>query len=69
MTVLESELELKRDSGMHILLVDDEPDFLVVMSKLLDKNGYRVSEASTGRRALQLARDERPDAILLEVKP
>ncbi|GBE17779.1 MAG TPA: response regulator [Euryarchaeota archaeon] len=67
MTVLEGELEAKRNSNVHILLVDDEPDFLVVMSRLLHKHGYMVSEASNGRRALEIARNEHPDAILLDV--
>jgi|GEM_PF-2453631 len=67
MAVMEGELAAKKDSNMHVLLVDDEPDFLVVMSRLLHKYGYRVSEASNGKRALEIARSEHPDAILLDV--
>ncbi len=67
MTMLESEFKVKKDSGMHVLLVDDEPDFLDVMNRLLDKHGYMVSEASSGRSALKLARNNHPDAILLDV--
>lgn len=51
----------------NILLVDDEPDFLIVMEKLLKKHGYKVSEAINGEGALKKAREERPDLVLLDV--
>ncbi len=50
-----------------ILLVDDEPDFLVVMEKLLEKHGYGVAEAVAGTQALEKAEKEGPDAIILDV--
>ncbi|MFQ5800752.1 MAG: response regulator, partial [Candidatus Hydrothermarchaeales archaeon] len=50
-----------------VLLVDDEPDFLVVMDKLLKRQGYEVSEAINGKGALKKAREERPDVMLLDV--
>lgn len=41
---------------MHqkILLVDDEPNILKALSRLLDRHGYRVFRASSGAEALQV---------------
>jgi len=50
-----------------VLLVDDEPDFLLVMEKLLRRHGYAVVEAIDGKGALRKAREESPDAVLLDV--
>ena len=56
-----------RDTIARVLLVDDEPDFLVVMEKLLHKHGYNVSEAINGRGALKKASEEDLDLVLLDV--
>lgn len=50
-----------------VLLVDDEPDFLVVMEKLLKREGYEVLEAINGKGALKKVREEKPDVLLLDV--
>ena len=53
--------------GAVILVVDDTPDNLAVMSQLL-KGSYRVIVANNGERALKLARAfPRPDLILLDI--
>lgn len=50
-----------------ILIVDDEPINLSVLTQVLSKN-YRVRAANSGERALQVAASEpRPDLILLDV--
>jgi len=50
-----------------ILVVDDAPDNLVVLSELLQPH-YRVRAAISGVRALDIARTEpRPDLILLDI--
>ena len=51
----------------RILVVDDEPDVLVVLKKRLETEGFSVLEASTGRLALSLAKAEKPDLIILDV--
>ena len=50
-----------------ILIVDDEPANLSVLRYRLHAEGYRVSAADSGARALQKARKENPDLILLDV--
>lgn len=50
----------------HILLVDDDPDILVVLNKKLRKEGYKVTEAGNGIEALNLFRSERPNLVLLD---
>ncbi|MDY7014520.1 MAG: response regulator [Cyanobacteriota bacterium] len=50
-----------------ILIVDDEPKNLRVLSTLLSDRGYRVRQALDGPTALKAARVARPDLILLDV--
>ncbi|MEW6419558.1 MAG: response regulator [Nitrospirota bacterium] len=50
-----------------ILCVDDNPDLLYINSHILQSAGYKVLEASTGNECLRIAKEERPDMILLDV--
>ena len=50
-----------------ILVVDDEPDFRMMIRARLEANGYEVSEAEDGAIGLQKARDTKPDLIILDV--
>lgn len=50
-----------------VLLIDDEPFFLVMGQDLLEEKGYRVITAQSGREGLEKARTIRSTAILLEV--
>jgi DNA-binding response OmpR family regulator len=50
-----------------ILVVDDEPDALEVLGFKLKEAGYLPIFAKDGSRALALARDERPDLIVLDL--
>ena len=51
----------------RILVVDDEPEILRVFTQILNNAGYEVLTAATGRDGLRLAREERPDLVLLDV--
>ncbi|MBN1581734.1 MAG: PAS domain-containing protein [Anaerolineae bacterium] len=55
------------DYKAQILIVDDEPHSLFLTSRVLQKAGYETLEASTGQEGLQLASQERPDLVLLDV--
>src|SRR5438046_10496760 len=50
-----------------VLLVDDEPDITGLVSCHLAKAGYRVMTGADGREALQLAREQRPDLVVLDL--
>jgi DNA-binding response OmpR family regulator len=50
-----------------ILLVDDEPDALEVLGFKLREAGFTPLFAKDGARALAVARDERPDLIVLDL--
>jgi len=54
-------------AGPHILVVDDNPRLREVLRWVLEKEGYRVSLAATGREALDAHRREDPDLVVLDV--
>jgi signal transduction histidine kinase len=51
-----------------ILIVDDTPDSLRLLGRILEEHGYRVRAASNGRHALKSVEARLPDLILLDVK-
>ena len=62
----------KPNSGMEdttkkILVADDEPDILEIISYNLRKEGYEVFTASDGNEALDKARLHHPDLIILDI--
>ncbi|MBE0429066.1 MAG: response regulator transcription factor [Thermoleophilia bacterium] len=50
-----------------ILIVDDDPDVLNAAKECLAKAGCHVMTAVDGSAARQIAKDERPDVIILDV--
>jgi DNA-binding response OmpR family regulator len=50
-----------------VLMIDDSPTVLKIMSVSLMANGYTVKTAATGAAGLALARQETPDVIILDV--
>jgi two-component system OmpR family response regulator len=50
-----------------LLVVDDEPDIVELLSASLKYHGYAVATAKSGREAMEEARRFRPDMILLDV--
>lgn len=51
----------------HILVVEDDPDFVEVTRLVLESNGYEVSSASDGKEALEVMRQSKPDLVLLDM--
>ena len=51
----------------HLLLVDDEPDLVQVVSMRLKAAGYEVSIAYDGQEALDQVRKSRPDLMILDL--
>ena len=52
---------------MRVLIVDDIPDNIRVLSRMLADDGHQISAATNGRQALRLAAACAPDLILLDV--
>ena len=50
-----------------VLVVDDFEDNRFVMRRLLESSGYRVIEAVNGQEAVETARRELPDLILMDL--
>ncbi|MFH1783686.1 MAG: response regulator [bacterium] len=53
--------------GKKILVVDDEPHIVKLIVTRLQANGYEVFTGTNGEEALEVARKERPDLILMDV--
>ena len=50
-----------------ILLVDDEPDILEIVGYNLSQEGYQISTAANGKEAIEKAKSELPDLIIMDV--
>jgi len=51
----------------RVLIVDDDPDILRLVSYNISQAGFEVISASTGRKALEIAQKQHPDLIILDV--
>ncbi len=51
----------------RVLIVDDQPDNLYLLSTLLVGHGYRVDSAPNGQEALRIARQSPPDLIITDL--
>jgi len=51
-----------------VLVVDDDQDTLGLLRQTLGNLGFQVRTTTSGPRALELAREEKPDLILLDLK-
>ncbi len=51
----------------RILVVDDEPAMVGMVTMLLGSEGFEVVTAYDGEKALRLVRDESPDLVLLDM--
>lgn len=54
--------------GRRVLVVDDEPDIVELVTTVLDRQGWRVDVASGGRSALERLRQTRYDLVLSDVR-
>ena len=50
-----------------VLIVDDELSILVPLKFLLEKNNYRVDLAQSGKDALDMITQSKPDLVLLDI--
>jgi len=54
-------------AGKFALIIDDEPDITTYHEALLSDHGWRVQTANSGDDGIALARQNKPDVILLDV--
>lgn len=53
---------------IDILLIDDEPDFVEMLSLRLSDEGHRVRTALSGQEGLTALEGEEPDVVILDIK-
>lgn len=53
---------------MKILIVDDDPDMVSSLSRILKTRGFEVESASDGRGAVAMNLDWEPDAVIMDVR-
>jgi two-component system, cell cycle response regulator DivK len=59
---------LNRPAVATVLVVDDHPTNLELAAAMLELSGLRVLCASTAEQALAMAREARPDVVLMDVQ-
>jgi twitching motility two-component system response regulator PilH len=50
-----------------VLIVDDSPAQIFTLKKMVEESGYQTLSAQSGDEALEIAREEIPDVILMDV--
>jgi twitching motility two-component system response regulator PilH len=58
---------INAQAGTRVLIVDDSPTIVALLSRMLKQNHYLVLEAGDGESALEIARKERPGLIFLDI--
>jgi DNA-binding response OmpR family regulator len=53
--------------GAYVLAVDDDPDVLSTLSRVLIREGLEVDRASSGEEALRKVMTRRPDMLILDI--
>lgn len=54
-------------TNYKILVVDDDPDIVEMLQYNLTREGYEVTEAENGKKAIAVAQAVKPDVILMDV--
>ncbi len=52
----------------HILVVDDEKDTCLLLSQVLEKEGYDVDTASSGKEALSILKKKKINLVITDLK-
>ena len=53
--------------GKTIVVADDDPDILSIVSMSLEAQGYDVHKAVNGQEAVELSRQHHPDLIIMDM--
>lgn len=54
--------------GLQWLVVDDEPDLVSSLRRILKSKGFRVEGANSGLEAIEWARRHAPDGLIIDLK-
>lgn len=52
---------------IKILVADDDPDILELVSFKLEQSGYQVTTVSDGAKAIEVAKQMKPDLMIFDV--
>jgi two-component system response regulator (stage 0 sporulation protein F) len=52
----------------RILIVDDQYGIRILLTEVLQKEGYKTLQASNGFEAIDIAKERTPDLVLLDMK-
>ena len=63
----ENEQLLDQERSVRVLVVDDEPMIIEMLTMGLNYEGFEVSVARTGFEALEMARTHNPDLVVLDI--
>src|SRR5215471_18634486 len=55
-------------NGQRILIVEDDRLSMTLLSDFLNAHGFKILKTSDGLEAINLARDEHPDLILMDIR-
>ena len=66
-TILSALQRASRAPTNRVLVVDDEPDAVNLITQLLEDEGYQIKGAYSGEEAFHALEDEVPDIILLDL--
>ncbi|OGS24658.1 MAG: hypothetical protein A2297_07645 [Elusimicrobia bacterium RIFOXYB2_FULL_48_7] len=56
-----------KEKRSRILVVDDEPDIVIILGEFLSKEGFKVFTAHTGAQALEKVKNEQVHLVLLDI--
>jgi DNA-binding response OmpR family regulator len=61
-------MEIEREMAQNrVLIVDDEPRIAEVLRVYLERDGFQVASAASGRQAIERAADYNPNLIILDL--
>jgi two-component system response regulator MtrA len=64
---MSTESEKKLENDRLILVIDDEPEILRLLERILTGEGFRVMLATDGVYGLSLLKEEEPDLVILDI--
>ncbi len=50
-----------------VLIIDDDTDYRKLMAEILELKGWKVLSAGEGEQGIELARQQRPDAVVCDL--